>query len=61
MRKLPLYMTTPATMTGLHIRAETEHKPWKYPGSDERRNDNLEMFTMSKDIAALLGRTPATR
>lgn len=61
MRKLPLYMTTPATMMGLHIRVGTQDKPWKYPSSDERRNDNLEIFTMSKDIAALLGRTPATR
>ncbi|NVD69601.1 3-keto-5-aminohexanoate cleavage protein [Duganella sp. BJB1802] len=55
-----LYMTTLATMLGLHIRVGTEDTPWKYPNSDERLKDNLEMFTMAKDIAGLLGRTPAT-
>jgi len=55
-----LYMTTLATMMGLHIRVGTEDTPWKYPNSDERLQDNLEMFTMAKDIAALLGRKPAT-
>lgn len=55
-----LYMTTLATMMGLHIRVGTEDTPWKYPNSDDRLKDNLEMFTMAKDMAALLGRTPAT-
>ncbi|MFM0632432.1 3-keto-5-aminohexanoate cleavage protein [Paraburkholderia xenovorans] len=55
-----LYMTTLATMMGLHIRVGTEDTPWKYPNSDERLKSNLEMFTMAKDIAALLGRKPAT-
>lgn len=55
-----LYMTTLATMMGLHIRVGTEDTPWKYPNSDERLKDNLQMFTMARDIAGLLGRTPAT-
>ncbi|KAA1000939.1 3-keto-5-aminohexanoate cleavage protein [Paraburkholderia panacisoli] len=55
-----LYMTTLATMMGLHIRVGTEDTPWKYPNSDERLQSNLEMFQMAKDIAGLLGRKPAT-
>jgi 3-keto-5-aminohexanoate cleavage enzyme len=55
-----LYMTTLATMLGLHIRVGTEDTPWKYPNSDERLKDNLEMFTMARDMAGMLGRTPAT-
>lgn len=55
-----LYMTTLATMMGLHIRVGTEDTPWKYPNSDERLKSNLEMFNMAKDIAGLLGRKPAT-
>lgn len=55
-----LYMTTLATMMGLHIRVGTEDTPWKYPNSDERLKDNLEMFNMAKDIAALHGRKPAS-
>ena len=55
-----LYMTTLATMMGLHIRIGTEDTPWKYPNSDERLKDNLEMFNMARDIAGLLGRKPAT-
>jgi uncharacterized protein (DUF849 family) len=55
-----LYMTTLATMMGLHIRIGTEDTPWKYPNSDERLKDNLEMFNMARGLASLLGRTPAT-
>lgn len=55
-----LYMTTLATMMGLHIRVGTEDTPWKYPNSDERLEDNLEMFNMAKEIAALHGRQPAS-
>jgi len=55
-----LYMTTLATMMGLHIRVGTEDTPWKYPNSDERLQGNLQMFTMARDMAALLGRTAAT-
>ncbi len=53
-----LYMTTLATMMGLHIRVGVEDTPWKFPNSDTRLKTNLEMFTMAKDLAALLGRTP---
>ncbi|MFP3564391.1 3-keto-5-aminohexanoate cleavage protein [Paraburkholderia sp. SIMBA_030] len=55
-----LYMTTLATMMGLHIRIGTEDTPWKYPNSDKRLKDNLEMFNMARDIAGLLGRKPAS-
>ena len=55
-----LYMTTLATMMGLHIRIGTEDTPWKHPNSDVHLKDNLEMFNMARDIAGLLGRTPAT-
>jgi uncharacterized protein (DUF849 family) len=55
-----LYMTTLATMMGLHIRVGTEDTPWKHPNSDLRLKDNLEMFEMARTIAALHGRTPAT-
>ena len=55
-----LYMTTLATMMGLHIRVGTEDTPWKYPNSDERLKNNLEMFSMAKSIAGYLGRSPAT-
>jgi uncharacterized protein (DUF849 family) len=55
-----LYVTTLATMMGLHIRVGLEDTPWKYPNSDEPLRDNVEMFGMARDIAALLGRRPAT-
>jgi uncharacterized protein (DUF849 family) len=55
-----LYMTTLATMMGLHIRIGTEDTPWKFPNSDVRLKDNLEMFNMAREIAGLLGREPAT-
>lgn len=55
-----LYMTTLATMMGLHIRVGTEDTPWKHPNSDVQLKDNLEMFEMARTIAALHGRTPAS-
>ena len=55
-----LYMTTLATMMGLHIRVGVEDTPWKHPNSDARLKDNLEMFSMAKDLAMLLGRKPCT-
>jgi 3-keto-5-aminohexanoate cleavage enzyme len=55
-----LYMTTLATMMGLHIRVGVEDTPWKHPNSDERLTDNFEMYTMARDIASLLGRKPAS-
>jgi uncharacterized protein (DUF849 family) len=53
-----LYITTLATMMGLNIRVGTEDTPWKYPNSDARLKDNLEMFAMARDMARLLGREP---
>ena len=55
-----LYMTTLATMMGLHIRVGVEDTIWKFPNSDERVRDNLGMFEMAKQIAALHGRRTAT-
>lgn len=55
-----LYMTTLATMMGLHIRVGVEDTPWKHPNSDQTLSGNLEMFTMAKQIAELHGRRPAT-
>lgn len=55
-----MYMTTLATMLGLHIRVGTEDTSWKYPNSDERFESNLEMFKFAKEVAGYLGRTPAT-
>jgi 3-keto-5-aminohexanoate cleavage enzyme len=55
-----LYMTTLATMAGLHIRVGIEDTPWKHPNSDTLLKDNLEMFKMARDLAALLGRAPAS-
>lgn len=53
-----LYMTTLATMMGLHIRVGVEDTLWKYPNQNVELKTNLEMFTMAKDIAGQLGRTP---
>lgn len=55
-----LYMTTLATMMGLNIRVGVEDTPWKFPNSDEHITDNLQMFSMAREIAAMHGRTPAT-
>lgn len=53
-----LYVTTLATMMGLNIRVGVEDTPWKHPNSDARLRDNLEMYTMAREIARLLGREP---
>lgn len=53
-----LYMTTLATMMGLNIRVGVEDTPWKHPNSNVRLQSNLEMFTMARDMARLLGREP---
>lgn len=53
-----LYVTTLATMMGLNIRVGVEDTPWKHPNSDARLKDNLEMYTMAREIARLLGREP---
>ena len=55
-----LYMTTLATMAGLHIRVGIEDTPWKHPNSNVLLKDNLEMFNMARELAALLGRVPAS-
>jgi 3-keto-5-aminohexanoate cleavage enzyme len=55
-----LYMTTLATMAGLHIRVGIEDTPWKHPNSNALLKDNLEMFNMARELAALLGRAPAS-
>lgn len=55
-----LYMTTLATMLGLNIRVGLEDTPWKYPNANETFRSNLDMFNAAKDMAALLGRRPAT-
>jgi 3-keto-5-aminohexanoate cleavage enzyme len=53
-----LYMTTLATMMGLNIRVGVEDTPWKHPNSDLKLKHNLEMFSMARDMAQLLGRVP---
>lgn len=55
-----MYMTTLATMMGMHIRVGTEDTAFKYPNSDEKFKSNVEMVRAAKEIAALHGRTPAT-
>ena len=55
-----MYMTTLATILGLHIRVGTEDTQWKYPNSDEKFTSNLEMLKAAKEIAAFHGRRPAT-
>ncbi|HKZ14308.1 MAG TPA: 3-keto-5-aminohexanoate cleavage protein [Solirubrobacterales bacterium] len=48
-----LYLTTLATMLGLHIRVGTEDTIWKFPNSDELVESNLQLFEMARDVAAL--------
>jgi 3-keto-5-aminohexanoate cleavage enzyme len=55
-----LYMTTLATMMGLNIRVGVEDTPWKHPNSDVRLKSNLEMYSMARDLAGLLGRAPGS-
>ncbi len=55
-----LYLTTLATMLGLHIRVGTEDTIWKFPNSDELVESNLQLFEMARKIAALHGREPAS-
>ena len=55
-----LYMTTLATMMGLHIRVGVEDTPWKFPNRNTRLANNLEMLTMARGLAGLLGRKPAS-
>jgi 3-keto-5-aminohexanoate cleavage enzyme len=55
-----LYMTTLATMLGLHVRVGTEDTFWRAPHSDEVVSGNLEMFNAARSIAEQLGRRVAT-
>jgi 3-keto-5-aminohexanoate cleavage enzyme len=55
-----LYMTTLATMLGLHVRVGTEDTYWRSPLSDDVISSNLEMFQMARTMAELLGRDVAT-
>lgn len=54
------YMTTLATMMGLHIRVGTEDTYWRSPHRDDIVGGNLEIFERAKTIASLLGREVAT-
>jgi 3-keto-5-aminohexanoate cleavage enzyme len=54
------YMTTLATMLGLHVRVGTEDTIWQNPLSDDMVASNLEMVEKAKAMAALLGREVAT-
>ncbi|MBS1677614.1 MAG: 3-keto-5-aminohexanoate cleavage protein [Actinobacteria bacterium] len=55
-----LYVTTLATMMGLHIRVGTEDTYWRSPLRDDVVDGNLEMFESARTIASLLGREVAT-
>jgi 3-keto-5-aminohexanoate cleavage enzyme len=55
-----MYMTTLATMMGLHIRVGTEDTYWRSPLRDDVVEGNLEMFETARTIASLLGREVAT-
>jgi uncharacterized protein (DUF849 family) len=54
------YMTTLATMLGLHIRVGTEDTYWRSPLSDDMVQGNVEMVQTASAIAELLGRKVAT-
>jgi 3-keto-5-aminohexanoate cleavage enzyme len=55
-----MYMTTLATMMGLHIRVGTEDTYWRSPLRDDVVENNLEMLNTARTIAQLLGREVAT-
>jgi 3-keto-5-aminohexanoate cleavage enzyme len=54
------YMTTLATMMGLHIRVGTEDTYWRSPLDDDIVKSNVEMLDTARTIAQLLGREVAT-
>ena len=54
------YLTTLATLLGLHIRVGTEDTIWKYPHRDEILAGNGEAVESAATVARLLGREPAT-
>jgi 3-keto-5-aminohexanoate cleavage enzyme len=55
-----IYLTTLATMLGLHIRVGTEDTIWRAPNRDEKVASNLDLLTQAKEIAHHLGRDPAS-
>lgn len=55
-----LYLTTLATMLGVHIRVGIEDTVWRYPNSNEMFSSNLDMFNRAKQISEMLGRPPMT-
>jgi 3-keto-5-aminohexanoate cleavage enzyme len=54
------YMTTLATMMGLHVRVGTEDTYWRSPLSDDMVESNVEMVERARTMAELLGREVAT-
>lgn len=54
------YLTTLATLLGLHIRVGTEDTIWKYPHRDEILAGNGEAVESAATMCRLLGREPAT-
>ncbi len=54
------YLTTLATLLGLHIRVGTEDTIWKYPHRDEVLAGNGEAVESAAAMSRLLGREPAT-
>jgi 3-keto-5-aminohexanoate cleavage enzyme len=56
------YLTTFATLLGLHVRVGMEDTLWPYPHRDDIIKRNVDHFLQMKQIAQLLGRelmTPA--
>ena len=54
------YLTTLATLLGLHIRVGTEDTVWKYPHTDDILQSNGEAVESAATLARILGREPAT-
>ncbi|MBI4527135.1 MAG: 3-keto-5-aminohexanoate cleavage protein [Deltaproteobacteria bacterium] len=54
------YLTTLATLLGLHIRVGTEDTIWKYPHRDEILEGNRDAVEGAAKMCRLLGREPAT-
>lgn len=50
------YLTTLATLMGLHIRVGMEDTVYKWPHRDDRLSSNVEHFKLAKTIAESLGR-----
>ena len=50
------YLTTLATLMGLHVRVGMEDTVYKWPHKDDRLQSNVEHFKLALDIAKSLGR-----